>query len=528
MAVKLTQEQADELDRKVGAIPNKNIIRKNIMLCDIGVERALICSLVQGGKSALLDIEDIGVTDLSFTQTSNQALFSSIKYLLSNNDCIDQSMLLITLKNLGYIALFDSKKDIEYIASLFMFPVDQKNVRALGIRLEKLVIARKAIGHHNQAIEDLSQINGTENIEHIIQLSENPIFDLIAEVSKNKNSGPKLLFENIEEIVAFLKTNPCDAIGIQTPWKCYNAAIGSGLRRGGVNLISSRVKIGKTTIAKEAILHFTNTLKIPALMLDTEMVLQDQLIRSLASTSNVSLSDVESGRFAKHVVDNQKIDKAVKQLKQNKLFWYESVAGKKFEEILATIRRWIVKEVGYDGNGRINDCVVVYDYFKLMDKGQMDNIQEYQAMGFQISRLTDFCKEFDFPCLAFVQLNRQNDISQSDRLRWLCHSYTTFAKKEPQEEVDDGPQGGNRKMIVLDTRFGAGIDSDDYICMNFQRNINKITEVGLKSKKDSWVKEPADREFEVDYDQQGKSEFIDPLRLEFHPPTDVEPPWDTV
>ena len=103
-------------------------------------------------------------------------------------------------------------------------------------------------------------------------------------------------------------------------------------------------------------------------------------------------------------------------------------------------------------------------------------------MGFQISRLTDFAKEFSFPCLAFVQLNRQNDISQSDRLRWLCHSYSTLAVKTATEMADDGPENGNRKVVVMDTRFGPGIEERDYICFNFQRNINKITEIGLRSR----------------------------------------------
>ena len=140
-----------------------------------------------------------------------------------------------------------------------------------------------------------------------------------------------------------------------------------------------------------------------------------------------------------------------------------------------------MREVGYDESGNVNNCVVVYDYFKLMDRNQLNNLQEYQAIGFQISRLTDFCKEFDFPCLAFVQLNRQGDVSQSDRLRWLCSSYSSFEKKPPEDTANDGLENGNRKMIVRDTRFGPGIEEDDYICFNFNRDINRISEICLKS-----------------------------------------------
>lgn len=454
------------------------------MLGNVGAERAVVAGILKFGRQGLVEIEDVGITDQSFTQTGNQAIFLSTKHILENKDLqkIDQTLLLIALKDLGYIALFETKKDIEYIASLFNFPIELPTLRDLAIRLEKLHITRMAIQKHREAIEGLEDINGTENIEHIIQLSENPIFELIVNLNKSKDSGPHLLFEKVEEVVQNLRDHPCDNMGIPTPWANYNAAIGGGLRRGGVNLVAARPKAGKSTLAKECLLHCTEILKIPSLMLDTEMVLEDQLIRSLASISEVRLKDVESGSFKDHYFSNSNIDKAVQKLKTNRLFWYESIAGKPFEEILAIIRRWIVKEVGYDDCGQVKNCVVVYDYFKLMDRNQLDNLQEYQAMGFQISKLTDFCKEFDFPCLAFVQLNRQNDISQSDRLRWLAYSYSSFAKKEPQEQIDDGPNGGNRKLKVVDTRYGPGIEDNDYICMNFNRDINKIVEVGLKSK----------------------------------------------
>ena len=400
------------------------------MLSNIGIERAILACLCQYGKDAIIEIEDIGVSTSSFSSTSNQALFSSLKHLVDNYGRVDQALLLITIKDLGYSALFEAKKEIEYIASLFNFPIKQDNIRELAIRLEKVAVARKAIQKHNEAIESLSKITGSESIEHIIQLSEDPIFDLIIEMNRNRDSGPHLLFENIEEIVKELLENDSGVMGVPTPWPIYNAAIGGGLRRGGVNLISSRPKGGKSTIGKETAIHLTNN-KTPVLLLDTEMVLKDQLIRTIASLSDNKIKDIECGNF-KDYYNKNKIDKMIIKYKSDTNFWYESIHGKPFEEILAIIRRWIVKYVGYDENGTTNNCVVVYDYFKLMDKSELNNIQEYQAMGFQISRLTDFCKEFDFPCLAFVQLNRQNDISQSDRLRWLCHSYSSFEKKRPE------------------------------------------------------------------------------------------------
>jgi replicative DNA helicase len=485
------------------------------MLANLGIERAVISSLCKYGKLALIEIEDVGINNNSFTEINNQAIFHSVKYALQSVETIDQAVLLTSLKDLGYSALFDTKKDIEYLASLFNFPIKEDNIRNFAIRLEKITIARIAIQKHKEAIESLEKITGSEDIENIIQVSENPIFDLLLELNRNKDKGPQLLFDDIEELLNFFQNNPNDTIGVPTPWATYNAAIGGGLRRGGVNLIAARPKVGKTTLAKEALLHFTTNLKIPTLMLDTEMVKADQQIRTLASMANVKLKDIETGAFAKNHFDLENLHNVIKIQKKNKKAWYASVFGKPFEEILATIRRWVIKEVGYDENGNVNDCVVLYDYFKLMDRNQLDKIQEYQAMGFQISRLTDFCKEFDFACLAFVQLNRQGDISQSDRLRWLCHSYATFTPKEPQEQLDDGGiAGGNRKVTIMDTRFGPGVSDGDYICLQFNKDHNNIKEISLKS--ELGKKEEDIQGFQINDDEHKEQE----------PNEDEQTPWE--
>ena len=451
------------------------------MLANVGIERAIIASICQYGSNALIEIEDIGVKPTSFTQASNQALYTCLHNVLEKHTDIDQALLLISIKEMGYGALFDNRKDIEYLGSLFTFPIMESNIRSFAVKLERLAATRYAIQQHRLAIEALEDVTGNESIDEIIQISENPIFDMLMEFTRGKDNGPHVLFDGIEDFVEYLKNNKTDNMGIATPWPSYNSAIGGGLRIGGTNLISARPKIGKTTLGKEMLLHATEKLGVPALFLDTEMSMQDQQIRSLASISGVSLDKIETGKFDDDHLARESVKNAAKTLSKNKLLQYESIAGKPFDEVLAIIRRWVVKSVGYDDNGNTKPCVVVYDYFKLMDKTHLDGLKEYEAMGYQISKMNDFSKEYGFPVLAFVQLNRQHEVSQSDRLIWLCHSFSKFALKEDTERADDGENGGNRKLEVCETRFGGGLDDHEYICMNFERTINKITEVGLAS-----------------------------------------------
>lgn len=238
---------------------------------------------------------------------------------------------------------------------------------------------------------------------------------------------------------------------------------------------------GKTSLAKEIAIHVAETLKIPVLVLDTEMVKEDQMVRALASKSGVRINDIETGRFAVNPSMKYKIQAAAQELKGIP-YKHKVVAGKPFDEILGVIRRWIKEDVGKDDYGKTNPCLVIYDYFKLMSVTDIKDMQEYQALGFQISKLSDFSKEMDFSCLAFTQINRDgvtketsDVLASSDRLLWLCHSVAIYKKKTP-EEIADSPQAGNMKLIPLDCRYGGSLDEGDYINMFMEKDLTRIRE----------------------------------------------------
>ena len=67
-----------------------------------------------------------------------------------------------------------------------------------------------------------------------------------------------------------------------------------------------------------------------------------------------------------------------------------------FENILAIMRKWIYQHVGFDEAGVTNDCLIVYDYLKLMgSEGISSSMQEYQVLGFQITQLHNFMVKYD-------------------------------------------------------------------------------------------------------------------------------------
>ena len=165
-------------------------------------------------------------------------------------------------------------------------------------------------------------------------------------------------------------------------------------------------------------------------------------------------------------------------------YHYVSIAGQPFENILSIMRKWIYQEVGFDENGRTKDCLIIYDYLKLMSSDSISNsMQEFQVLGFQITQLHNFCVKYDVPCLSFVQLNRDgitkestDVVSGSDRLIWLCTSFTIFKMKSDEEMADDDEDNGNRKLVPIVARHGAGLDDGDYINMNMFGKFGKLVE----------------------------------------------------
>ena len=169
-------------------------------------------------------------------------------------------------------------------------------------------------------------------------------------------------------------------------------------------------------------------------------------------------------------------------------FFHKNVSGRDFAFILAYIKRWVHKHVGFDENGKPNKHLIVYDYFKLMDQKSLKDASEYQLMGFQIAALHDFCMQYNTPVLSFVQTNRDgitkdgaDVISQSDRLGWNAISLSILRRKTPEEVAVDGPHNGNAKIVPLEGRFMDRMDDGDYINVLIDGSIAKIKEISTKN-----------------------------------------------
>ncbi|MHA1168882.1 MAG: DnaB-like helicase C-terminal domain-containing protein [Candidatus Hodarchaeales archaeon] len=450
---------------------------------DLASERAVLAALCQYGLDAYLEVDFID--SRTFTDPMNQLIFDCVYKSISENTQVELSSILSAANDLGLEDQLNNKEELGFVRSLFNFPIHKNNVGSYAAKIAKLKLARDLSQTLKACEKELGNVTGEEDVMDIVARIEEPLLEATGDIYQSSSKKPETLGEGLDEYLDFVANNVSDFIGIPSGFPAYDAAIGGGFRRKCVDLIAARPKVGKSMFGDAVALHVASEENIPVLVLDTEMSKEDHYNRILANLSGVEINRIASGRFTENEIEKEKVYQAAEKLK-NIPYHYISIAGESFENILSQMRKWVYQHVGFDENGRTKDCLVVYDYLKLMgSEGINASMQEYQVLGFQITKLHNFMVKYDLACLAFVQLNRDgitkestDVVSGSDRLIWLCTSFSIFKLKSDEEKAEDGVNNGDRKVVPVVARHGEGLDDGDYISMTMHGKFGRI-EQGL-------------------------------------------------
>jgi len=454
------------------------------VLQDVAAERAVISAICKYGSSAYVDIADIINSPNSFTIDSNQIIFKCLQHIYEQdiNSKIDIPLILSAAKSLGVDSFLSEKHEREHLRAMFNFPVLSESAVKMAAKVKKLEIGRLLDDKLDEIKYEVGKLSGDESVDHILALVENPILDFSNSLSGSTNDT-KLLFADIEEYLDYVENIQREMIGISSGYPIYDMAIGGGFRRKTVNLIGARLKTGKSQYAINCGLFVTKFLNIPVLYLDTEMGQEDHIHRILANLSSVPINEIECGKYKDK--EKERIRGAAKELKSLP-FYYRNIAGAKFEEIISHIRRWVLQTVGKNENGDTNDCLIIYDYIKLMDSESLSSsLQEYQALGFQMTTLTNFAIKYNLPILSFIQLNRDGinsestaSASGSDRLLWFCSNFSIYKRKSDDELQSDGLENGTHKLVPIVCRHGGGLNDREYINFLMEGKYGRIKELG--------------------------------------------------
>ena len=453
-----------------------------MILTDSNSEKALLASILHHGFDAFVEADDL-VTVNSFGISTHSIIYSCFKRVFSESrdTKLDFPLILATAHSMGFEGFNTNKVEFDLLHNLSQIRVDLSNTRATAKKLRNLEITRSMRDQLKEIDSKLCEVKGNESLSSILSIVENPVFDFSNLLIQNE-AGTSKLGQDLNEYVEYLLNNPKEIIGVSTGFTRFDAGIGGGLRRKTLNLIAARVKVGKSICGDNIAVHVCKNLKIPVLMLDSEMSKIDHWNRILANLSNIPISDIEHGRFSSKPILKSDFLKASRHL-ESIPYYYHNVAGLDFEEIIALMRRWTLKEVGQG-----NDCLIIFDYLKLMNEKGLDRMAEWQKIGFMSTALTNFAIKYDLPILAFTQTNRDgitketaDIVSQSDRLTWFSANVSLFKTKTEEEIGNDGRENGNRKLLILMARHGEGLPDGDYINMNMQGNLGRITELKTRN-----------------------------------------------
>lgn len=459
-------------------------------LTDTASERMVLGGIVKHGFDGFVEADDL-ITTTSFSDKTNQAIYLALKSIYDEDKeaVVEYPILLATLSRLGFSKFFSNNLELEHLKSIYLTPISISNIRRCAATIRKLEIARGLSLKVDEIKQALHRVSGEEPLSSILGLVENPVFDYISSLS-NEQIEPKKISTGLSDYVKYLAENQRETFGIPSGFPTYDKAIGGGFRRKTVTVIGARPKTGKTMLVNNIGEYVTSQFEIPVLNLDTEMSIEEQQVRYLAMVSGVSINEIESGKYVDDPVKKSRVEDAIKSLEARSVkdYYHVGIAGQAFEETISLMRRWLFKVVGQT-NGKTNDCLIIFDYLKLMDpNGLSEHLQEYQRLGFMMTALHNFAVKYDVPILLFTQLNRDgiskessDVISGSDRIAFFCSSFSIFKKKDPEEMAEDGPENGNRKIVTLLSRHGEGLDDGNYINLNFQGSIGKITEVSTRN-----------------------------------------------
>ncbi len=445
------------------------------MIQDLETEKSILAAIFEHGKDAFIEVSDI-VSSESFKDQTHQVFYSVLSKCMDKSDKVDIPIFLSSAHELGLDLVV--KEQSELTDKLRDRKCELRHVRDFAKKIARLHIARVGQAHLRAQSYELEKVTGEESATEIIGIIEKAGYEVQRLLNSNEE-GSQLIGSGIKDYIEELIKHPNIEVGVPTGYKWFDKAIGGGLRPGGYTLFGARPKAGKTSFALNVAMFVASKLKMPVLFLDSEMTPRQHWCRMISNKTSIPISTVEHSRFTGNKSFVEQIRLAGNSI-DGLPITHQRIAGKDFDEIIAICRRWVTKTVGFNISGQTKNCLIVYDYFKLMDPKSLKNLKEWEILGYAATKLSDFLGDFNIPCLAMVQLNKERDIAQSDRLIWLALAVAALFIKTPEEIVTDGYENGNRKIITPDNyiRFGGGLDPDDYINLDFNGECCQITELG--------------------------------------------------
>lgn len=276
---------------------------------------------------------------------------------------------------------------------------------------------------------------------------------------------PIHLGDSLLEFINDRSLAPVMLTGLSTGYPIFDSYI-DGLIAGCLHIIAARKKMGKSTFLTNVALYIACKLQIPILYIDTELSFKEWRTRVLSRVSGVKERRIKHGTFSD--MERKKLENAANLLSKCKIY-HKYMPGYTVPSVLALAKKFKIKE---------NIGLLVFDYLKEPEKTNDDSYRkEYQLLGDATTKLKDLAGILNIPIITAVQLNRSNDIADSDKIARYGDVVAFWSPRTEEERQEGGPRTcGNFKLCIKDSRRG-GETSEKGIGFWFFKEFLHIREV---------------------------------------------------
>lgn len=442
-------------------------------------ERSLI-SLCLNNADLLIDVENNEVYSQHFTIPAHRHIFTAMMYLYSKG--IKPSPIAI----MQVITDKKAKEEIEdfggisYIEDISLMNIDKTNIKIFCEKI-KQTYARKELYDVCETAKNFMLSDESEKLNpgELVGQIENKITE-IANSAINETSVYKM-GTNLEERLEKRAKFPTLVAGLQIGWNAFDRLTNGG-QPGDLIIVCARAKMGKSITLTNWAKKFAVEDKLPVLYIDTEMTSEEQEDRLLSILTKIPYDEIITGLFSIDTENGtkeeklEKIRKASKEIKESPYF-HVYMPNFSTEKVVALAKQYKAKH---------DIQALFFDYIKVpaYQGNSLQQIKEYQALGFFTSTLKDIGGMLKIPVYSAVQENRNDEkgtekgasnVAGSDRILQLATKLIfLYAKTEEQIERDSILMG-NRQFKIAYQRNG---ESDcPPINAQFDGNIATINEV---------------------------------------------------
>jgi len=436
-------------------------IKKQELFCRPADERALIAYCMKDLASYFAVCSKLSPSDFLYSQ--HEMIMLLFEALASKGAERFETNLMISEATAG--GFLDNIGGLKYIKTISDIKVDQSN---FDVYLNSVLEATTKYKLYTLLIEKKETIerNAKEGLESSDLLSsvEAAILDL--SMSGFNINEPINLGDGLSEYIEDLRNKKIELSGISTGFPILDKQI-DGMVPGTLLVISARKKEGKSTFLSNIAIHVAYRLKIPTLYVDTELSFGEFRTRNLATISGLKERDIKHGGYDDYQYNRLK--GAQKLIDSGKLF-HEYMPGYSVDKLVALYKKYRHKEkIG----------LIVFDYLKEPDSTSVDRQRkEYQLLGDVTTKLKDLAGQLNVPALTAVQLNRNNDIADSDRIARYADVICMWGGRDKKEMETGGTECGSHKLVIKDTRRG-GATSEEGIGYRFFKQSLQIKEVPI-------------------------------------------------